>query len=552
MFQYFQGSPIAGQTQHFIVTFADETDTDAYLRAQAILATCEADLAILQSWFCCVFNASNAIWVHVAPGVEHGGAGNYGYNSTGSSQIIIIGTLKSPTPIPNPVFNDYARMAFVAELAEILMGYTQYGWQAGNSAGEALSRVAAAELHPVGYEVFGQSANTWLQAVPRPDRVSAPEDSDKHAMSIGCGILFIYFLAYQLGFSFPQIVTAGGSSLAQTFAKLTNQPAANAIASFSTLINNHLPVGETVNVPQENIFPLLDGAHRHLWFGNSEVLISSALQPNTHEVTLEVCRGAPQQYSYTVNQDVTQITLTAKVHGYADATFEWSVNGTPLPLSSGSNMVPATVPITLTDTIPLSDEQPIPTSLSILYSVSNAWNTSTLQVRNNNDFPGNATITITAQAREALIGNDVATAHTETVPFPMLDYTMESKYWTDLFRCRYRVVNEMAHSVAVLAESVIILKNAPDPSPEQMEAVSALATRYARSLHELTGGVIGLRRGAAALANRMRTSFNMPRLADLPATPGGLPVLIRSLPGKEGDRRLGSSGAITEEDRTAG
>ena len=45
----FGGYPIAGQTEHFLVTYADEADVDALGRAQAIVLTCESHLHDLES-----------------------------------------------------------------------------------------------------------------------------------------------------------------------------------------------------------------------------------------------------------------------------------------------------------------------------------------------------------------------------------------------------------------------------------------------------------------------------------------------------------------------
>jgi hypothetical protein len=65
-------------------------------------------------------------------------------------------------------------MLFVAELAEVVMNAAPTGWNPGNSAGEALSRVAAAELHPQGYYRPAGSPNNgpystaWLQLDYRP------------------------------------------------------------------------------------------------------------------------------------------------------------------------------------------------------------------------------------------------------------------------------------------------------------------------------------------------------------------------------------------------
>jgi len=86
-----------------------------------------------------------------------------------------------------------AQMLFVAELAEVLMGFTNYGWRAGNTAGEGLSRVAAAELYPAGYYAsnYGPFVNGWLGSTPRPGWVASTEGTDQDAISFGCAIVFL-------------------------------------------------------------------------------------------------------------------------------------------------------------------------------------------------------------------------------------------------------------------------------------------------------------------------------------------------------------------------
>ena len=74
--------------------------------------------------------------------------------------------------------------AFVAELAEVFMRAAPTNWNPGNSGGEALSRVAAAELHPTGYYRPAGSANNgpystaWLQ-LPWRRRDTQPDGVDE-------------------------------------------------------------------------------------------------------------------------------------------------------------------------------------------------------------------------------------------------------------------------------------------------------------------------------------------------------------------------------------
>ena len=126
------------------------------------------------------------------------------------------------------------------------------GWNCGASAGEGLSRVLATELHPASLGRFA-SASHWLNS-PRPDWVTRTEGTDRDYVSIGCATLFINYLRHQLHFSFAQIVQAGGTTLQQTYERLTGS--ADAFGPFASLLEARFPPGVTVNLPSDNPFPL--------------------------------------------------------------------------------------------------------------------------------------------------------------------------------------------------------------------------------------------------------------------------------------------------------
>src|SRR5215467_4038836 len=126
------------------------------------------------------------------------------------------------------------------------------GWNCGASAGEGLSRVLATELHPASLARFA-SASHWLNSA-RPDWVTQTEGTDRDYVSIGCATLFINYLRYQLHFSFPQIVQAAGSTLQQTYERLTGST--DAFGPFASLLEAAFPPDVTHNLPNDNPFPL--------------------------------------------------------------------------------------------------------------------------------------------------------------------------------------------------------------------------------------------------------------------------------------------------------
>src|SRR3984893_16289573 len=152
---YFAGYEIVANTKNFLVTCED--DFGARQRAQYIGATCEYDLSRLNDLFSTNFEAGKSsphgVWVIVLKDVpaSNSNGWNYGYETEESSRIFIQRAFNPPTPPPPPIIPpdpaplpgphlnaaviEFPRFVFVAELAEILMGFTGYGWSAGNSMG---------------------------------------------------------------------------------------------------------------------------------------------------------------------------------------------------------------------------------------------------------------------------------------------------------------------------------------------------------------------------------------------------------------------------------
>jgi hypothetical protein len=372
----FDGFPVAAWTRHFCVTYTDG-DPDALARAQAIASICEADLSKLQLWFDCNYDSSPySIWVHVEPGVHGAGAYNYGYEDNESSRIGITGTFRPPAPPlnVNSIRDDYARMLFAAELTEILADFSGRGggkvWDRSTSSGEALSRVAGAELHPFGYYASGKgpAINNWLQssanAVGEPfrrwDFVTAYERTDLNDLSYGCGILFLNYLRYQWGYSFPQIVQASGSSLAETFSRLTTKPASDAFPSFEALLEKHFVFPRYAYAPTDNVFPLYDNPSVGLLV-NSESLTPqpegkqrvAGLPFGGHHITLKAGPLCPEtDYTYWIEHIPVHYTVQAVTRGFARADFAWSVGGTPLPVIGLSEEAIVNVEITHTTPVP--------------------------------------------------------------------------------------------------------------------------------------------------------------------------------------------------------
>jgi len=230
---------LAGRTVNFDVAYDNTLRSEGQALADAILGRCEQDLSQLRSFFGGV--SAGRFTVLIDPGTF----GAY-HASCAATEIHCAAY--------GGMDGDLENFLTCAEVDEVLMAVQAKGWNCGASAGEGLSRVLATELHPASLGRFA-SASHWLNS-PRPDWVSNTEGTDRDYISIGCATLFINYLRHQLHFSLAQIVQAGGTTLQQTYQRLTGST--DAFGPFATLLEARFPPGITVNLPNDNPFPLAE------------------------------------------------------------------------------------------------------------------------------------------------------------------------------------------------------------------------------------------------------------------------------------------------------
>jgi hypothetical protein len=513
---------------------ADDADTQA--RVQAIGDTCERDLAILQDWFGCNFDDSPyGIIVFVGPGKHLGGASNFGYVTNESSQIEINGTYAPPNGAPNPALRDeYARMIFVAELAEILMDFSFKGWNRGNSMGEGLSILAAETLHPAGYYATGSGPRigAWLKG-GRPDFVSQNEATDVNSVSYGCALLFLNYLRYQLSFSFQQIVAAagpfqglfgvlGGVSPGMVFSQLTGRPAATAYKEFTDLLQAHIPSFQPFTPVSDNIFPLRNAKQRSVEFSAAEIELNAVAEPKALLIKAQagpMCE--PNIYSYH-NVDVSsKLTLTSRVFGFARPQFAWSVNGVALNNSAAPQNI--TVTHNAVDTVPGRGEKALSVNLTLNCVLSVVGSIGTLTIFNASS-PGNGPLTVSLSATEALVATDTPTSFTDTPWIVTRRYNMAGAWYRDVSACNIKDLGLVHQTVKSLAALVVADEGRPNINPATTRALAVAATRYVQALDDLTNGSRGLDRDAAEILRQSSSVHAAFEPQFLPGVAGGLPM----------------------------
>ena len=263
-----------GRTAHYQIQYDDSlSQADGMLRANALIAVCEQDYALMSGWFGDIaLTVGVPVTVQIAPGP---------YASAGWGPPI---TLK---PGDGSSIN-VVRYLLVSEVTEMFMLAQNKGWfGAGNegSAGEGLSRFLAGQFliaNGLGVTEPGFAlANSWM-STPRADYVNNIDVTD-HGIDAktGCAILFIYYLHTQLGYGIKSIIAAAAPELAGVYKNLTGDPG-DPFPPFKGLLDTYFP--GTATIPggnPDNPFPL--GPFRRLpqrvgdldGDGQDEIVVSS-------------------------------------------------------------------------------------------------------------------------------------------------------------------------------------------------------------------------------------------------------------------------------------
>jgi hypothetical protein len=240
-------------TEHFAIQYDSTQTPNGQQLSQALLQTCEGDYATLRGIFGGVDPPAP---INVT--VDNGAGGRQNGHDIvhdGDAGQGAVGDF------------DYLRNAFVMELAELFMYAQKNKWNPGDSKGEALSRVLGGLLYPGGMQP-GFTVHQWVDNLPdglnpSEDQPTGPEGledwitkvdgNDTRAKSIGCGVAFIHYLHYQLGFSFSQIVGASGDTLEGVYEALTGS--SGGFQPFAELVRTAFPRGRPSGLNEQAKYP---------------------------------------------------------------------------------------------------------------------------------------------------------------------------------------------------------------------------------------------------------------------------------------------------------
>ena len=476
----------AGETAHFIIRYDETIGAHAANRAQAVLATCEDDLAKTAFYlpysmggggdpFLNDSAGDHRISVRIVDLVDNrGGANNSHTGAVHLFHTINIGAIDGAG---NEISDDYARFLFIAELAEVLM--LSYGWEPAISSGEALSRVMAEQFYPA--QAYGEGNAPWVNAwFSDPSRVYTylvqNEHTDRNDVTFGVGILYINYLRSQLGYGLRDICLSGGQTFLDRYRSLTGHPQEDGIAPFKALLEKHFPAGKTLLT--NNPFPLYDVSVRtvsltvdataHRGSAPRDRLTSAILGSRADEqektVHLSPYLTCPaKDYTYSFQKTPRRLEVVATAVGFGLPRFKWHVNGHELTSASDSVIVAAKVEIG----DPAHPDEPRQTTDNFGFSYTQADEFSFRGLSNrlvidNSSYAGRymLDIGVTVEDRYGPAGSAYASTSACIDTYAVI---YEESYYTDRARCAAKILKAVEDHNRGLAEAIKVVDTLPDP-----------------------------------------------------------------------------------------
>jgi hypothetical protein len=520
---------LPGSSAHFDYKYED-TLNGAQQRVLALQASCENDLQELEATFAATggFDGGNRCTVEVNNPAKGGLASNGGYQTGGATRIVI-----NPwsTVTSSATADDGARLEFVAEMVEILMGLRNKrqgttNWNPGGSNGEGLSQVCAATFYPAAYYdsqlKHGPGRITsWLNDATRPDWVTKTDPSDTNDVTYGCASLFTYFLVTQKGFSLHDVITKGGPDLEATFKNLTGS--GGGWNEFKALLDRFFPTGHSYSPPSCDIFPLYDDNRRSvvISFAPKSHGLPSIL-PGGDPVKVKPCLlRPPRDYTYEWVMPNVELVCTTSMRGFGNPVVTWTVDAVTLPATDVEFTVAGEVDVDQPD----QPYQPISTTETFDLTASAQKDVSTYQGHAVSrsispvGHPGQERLTITVGVTEqfatpAVPAYDVYTWERVTTRF----VSYEPAFYRDKEECD-AALRDLMHRYLKF-KHINILLTLPDPPSEVISLAHALDRTRTELAELVTEDQKAARQAAVMIARALRLDPNsfaagIPGLEDL-------------------------------------
>jgi hypothetical protein len=305
-------------------------------------------------------------------------------------------------------------------------------------------------------------------------------------IAYGCGMIFIYFLRYQLNFSYFQICTAPGPLLSDRYRSLTgatDDPAARV----GKLLDSHFGDG-LIYLVGDNPFPLYEGADRKLILGFGKPQSIGRPQPGqgiAHVKPFFLCPASDYQYS-EVGYTVTY-TITATTVGIGLPLFRWKLNGESLV--SGESDDSVTVPVEVSQ--PGAPGQPVRQTQSFLfhYRIDTVFATdgsSSVLTLTNRSFAGDYQVEVYVDADERGAPTTTPASANQGIVIHTREVVYGGNYSADKEKCENTFVKSFVGKQEVVVDYLSRLHNLPDPPrPDYVRSILEAAQHIREELTSL-------------------------------------------------------------------
>jgi hypothetical protein len=486
-------------TNHFEIYYDDTLGVGVLRLAQALAQTCEFDYQRCVGWFGVQVpfrSPDTPGFIRVLILTRDGGWNN------GSGGFIQLDPGADPTSL---------RFIFISELTEMFMLAQGSAWIPSDSKGEALSRLLSEEAYPTApAEGLYFTAQSWLGTGEDPtgsghrrNWVDQSEPTDQNFKSIGCAILFLNYVRWQLGYSLQSILMSDGKTLEALYEQVVGGN--GGFQPFSDLLNRFFPIGSHPSVG-DNPFPLLDAAYRTLQLSFSASPLGAPVVLRSGAVEEQFLGCPPKPYSYSVKETSNNVICTAKAIGFGVPVFQWTINGVVAPLNGIVQFS-----VTVFDQNPQSVSGGAPVIVPVVIECTIGHHGATLTLTPISAMVGHVALNIQVTTSDSFVEPSEVFVALGAVSVASQQVVFDPTYYKDAYACAKAFINRH-HFVAPpfdhLSQAIGVLLTLPDPSPEFSRALAIL--------EQMAEAVISLRTSNSREATEQFNHMLTTRLAGSP------------------------------------
>jgi len=147
------------------------------------------------------------------------------------------------------VEDQYSASCTAAVMIKLFATAAANGWEDGTTNGTALTHALVVALHPELGPLLQWLVHGWWSH-GTVDYLSTHCADARDPDATGCGLLFLSYLHDSLGWHWPAIVRAGGTSLAVTYATLTGENASHAYSAFMEALRPFVDMAGVLVLPE--------------------------------------------------------------------------------------------------------------------------------------------------------------------------------------------------------------------------------------------------------------------------------------------------------------